>query len=113
MNGDVGICCMLDIPLVGEGVATDNNLQACIFEYITDRSITCMNSRDRAYSDAILLVNYRVNGLVIKFLDGDFSRFRAQHKIPGSGVPVKGLEEMLYGVFGTHIFCLAPWSPNF
>ena len=46
MNGDTGIGSVLDVPLVGKGIATNNNLEPGISQDKTYRSVTALQQPD-------------------------------------------------------------------
>ena len=111
MYRDIGVPGMLDIPLVGEGIATDDNFKAGVLEDETNRPITGMNSRHRPNSSTVFLVDHRVYGLVVKLFDRDLTRLRTQNEVPGFSIPVKGLQEMLDSISRAHVFSRALGTP--
>ena len=91
VDDEVSVPGVFHEPLVRRRVASKDQFHAGVFDDETDRPVTCVNRWNRAYADAVLVVKYLVDRLVVEFLHLDAARNRRDLEGTGLVIPVVGL----------------------
>src|SRR5210317_58058 len=108
----ISILCILDVPLVRNGVATEYELYSLPFQNVADRAVDGVDCRYRPYDNPVFLIHNFIDLAVVEFSHLDGAATGGDDPESPRIIPAKSILQFFDEMFGPQLRFRSAGSPN-